>query len=91
MKLKKISKFILVAVFFIATIFILESCSSKNVSAAKPGAVLWGENCVRCHNAPSPAAFSDEQWETITLHMRVRASLTANETEKVVDFLKMAN
>ncbi len=91
MKLKRISKYTIVAIFFFAALFVLESCSSKNVSAAKPGAVLWGENCVRCHNAPSPAAFSDEQWETITLHMRVRASLTANETEKVVEFLKMAN
>lgn len=57
----------------------------------KSGAVLWGENCGRCHNAPDPTAFSDFQWEAIGTHMRVRAGLTAEETEKIVTFLKQSN
>lgn len=57
----------------------------------KSGAVLWGENCGRCHNAPDPTAFSDQQWDAIGNHMRVRAGLTASETEKIVTFLQQSN
>jgi len=81
---------ILFSLFFLA-LLLIASCAPTATNAEKQGAQLWGENCVRCHNAPSPPAFNDEQWETITMHMRVRASLTAQETEKVVKFLKMAN
>ena len=74
------------------TILSLVGCSSaQDTVVAKSGAQLWGENCVRCHNAPSPTAFSDVQWESIGQHMRIRANLTATQTEKVVEFLKMAN
>lgn len=91
MKDRKITMIGVFATLLLATLFILESCSPNKMIREKPGALLWGENCIRCHNAPSPSAFNDEQWETITLHMRVRASLTATETEKIVAFLKMAN
>ncbi|NOX17783.1 MAG: cytochrome c [Chlorobi bacterium] len=76
---------------FASVLFVVGCSSSKDVAVAKSGAQLWGENCVRCHNAPSPTAFSDYQWETIGQHMRIRANLTAMETDKIVDFLKMAN
>lgn len=76
----------------IMTTIFIQSCSfSKEMIANKSGAQLWGENCIRCHNSPSPTDFSDEQWKTIGLHMQVRANLTMNETEKIIDFLKMAN
>ena len=70
---------------------VLSACSTQQVPADKSGAQLWGENCVRCHNAPSPSSFSDDQWETVTMHMRVRANLNAKETSEIVDFLQMAN
>tara|TARA_R110000868_G_scaffold86148_3_gene241673 strand:+ start:217 stop:534 length:318 start_codon:yes stop_codon:yes gene_type:complete len=57
----------------------------------KSGAVLWGENCSRCHNAPDPTAFSDQQWDAIGQHMRIRAGLTADETKKIVTFLQQSN
>lgn len=57
----------------------------------KSGAVLWGENCGRCHNAPDPTAFSDIQWETLGKHMRIRAGLTANDTDKIIAFLQQSN
>ena len=59
--------------------------------AAKSGAQLWGENCIRCHNIPFPADFSNTQWNLIGTHMRLRANLTAGETRKIVELLKMAN
>ncbi|MEW6701298.1 MAG: cytochrome c [Bacteroidota bacterium] len=81
--------------FFLGIIFLsvitIAGCAASEQIAEKSGAQLWGENCVRCHNGPSPTAFSDVQWETLGMHMRVRASLTADETKKIIEFLKMAN
>lgn len=57
----------------------------------KSGAQLWGETCNRCHIAPSPADYNDTDWETISLHMRVRANLTEKESKKIEEFLKSAN
>lgn len=57
----------------------------------KSGAVLWGENCTRCHGAPNAGSFSEQQWDVIGKHMRIRANLTADETEKIVGFLKQTN
>tara|TARA_R110001583_G_scaffold80855_6_gene216490 strand:- start:13981 stop:14391 length:411 start_codon:yes stop_codon:yes gene_type:complete len=57
----------------------------------KSGAQMWGETCNRCHLAPSPADYNDTDWETISLHMRVRANITENEITKIEEFLKSAN
>ncbi len=57
----------------------------------KSGAQYWGETCNRCHLAPSPADYNDTDWETISLHMRVRANLTEKEIKKIETFLKSAN
>lgn len=89
----KIKKAVMMILLFAGLAGLLGAvgCSNKSMVAEKSGAQIWGENCIRCHNAPSPAAFSDDQWESITMHMRVGANLTAEETRKVVEFLKMAN
>lgn len=55
------------------------------------GSQLWAANCMRCHNMRSPSSYSDTQWEVAVHHMRVRANLTAEESEKIVGFLKSAN
>ena len=65
--------------------------SEPEVKVAKGGAQLWSENCRRCHNLRPPTAFSDDQWEVIVNHMRVRAHLTANESRLITEFLKAAN
>ncbi len=90
MKTKKKVVNILLALTFISLI-IAYGCSSSSDLTNKSGAQLWGENCVRCHNAPSPSAFSDIEWETIAQHMRVRANLNSAQVDKIVDFLQMAN
>ena len=74
----------------IVGIFLAGSCVSTKVSM-RTGAQLWGENCIRCHNTPSPAAYNNTDWETIGLHMRVRANLTSEEAKKIVEFLQSAN
>jgi cytochrome c1 len=70
---------------------IISGCKASQAVAAKSGATLWGENCVRCHNTPSPTDFGDVQWETIGMHMKLRANLTDEEQKKVVEFLQSAN
>ncbi|MCH8316138.1 MAG: hypothetical protein IIA64_09210 [Planctomycetes bacterium] len=55
------------------------------------GAKLWAQNCIRCHNIRNPASLSDRQWEIVLHHMRVRANLTAQEHELILEFLKAAN
>lgn len=63
------------------------SCVESKKVAAKSGAQLWAENCQRCHNPPSPASFSHEQWVTIGMHMQTRAHLTEKEKDKIISFL----
>lgn len=72
-------------------VMLLNSCTASQKISMKSGAQLWSENCQRCHNTPSPSAFSPEQWETIGMHMQSRALLTNTERDKIVDFLKSAN
>ncbi len=70
----------------------ISGCSAgKSIVSQKSGAQLWGENCIRCHNVPSPAAYNNVDWETIGKHMRVRANLTEEESAKIFEFLKSAN
>ena len=64
------------------------SCKPSQKVNSKTGVQLWAENCQRCHNTPSPATFSHEQWETVGLHMQSRALLTNDERDKIVAFLK---
>ncbi|HZY38042.1 MAG TPA: cytochrome c [Mucilaginibacter sp.] len=65
----------------------ISGCFTSKEVAAKSGAQLWVENCQRCHNTPSPDAFSGEQWKTIGMHMQTRAQLTDVERDKIVAFL----
>ena len=67
---------------------IISSCASTQKITEKTGNVLWQENCLHCHNAPPSTAFTSAQWETIGMHMEVRANLTETETTKIVEFLK---
>lgn len=87
----------------LSTVGTIVSCSStkdtytdvtdvtEEFKIEKSGAQMWGEACNRCHLAPSPADYNDTDWETISLHMRVRANLTAKEITKIEGFLKSAN
>ena len=98
----KTLKNIIITGFLLITVVFLYSCSSSesstytkidsnNVAYSKSGAQLWGENCVRCHSIPSPSAYNDTDWDTIGLHMKIRANLTSIESDKIFDFLKSAN
>ncbi|MGP8215991.1 MAG: cytochrome c [Bacteroidia bacterium] len=83
----------LIAALFIAiaSTAIINGCKVPEEIAAKSGAQLWGENCNRCHNAPDPHTFSDDQWDAAVEHMHQKAILTDTEAKKIVAFLKSAN
>tara|TARA_R110000868_G_scaffold373368_4_gene637395 strand:+ start:1321 stop:1584 length:264 start_codon:yes stop_codon:yes gene_type:complete len=87
--MKKIA--MIIAFSFCLTVVFVTSCKPSEAITSKSGAQIWGENCVRCHNAPSPATFSDLEWEVASRHMQIRANLTPLETKKVIEFLKSAN
>jgi len=72
----------------ISILSFLNACKPTQQVAMKSGAQLWAENCQRCHNTPSPATFSPEQWETVGMHMQTRALITEDEKNKIVSFLK---
>lgn len=55
------------------------------------GATAWANNCNRCHNFRDPSEFKDVNWETVMLHMRVKANLTGKETRNIINFLKISN
>jgi len=88
--MRKLTMLLLITVFTILMGYVF-SCSTSSMVTAKSGAQLWGENCIRCHNAPSPETFSDVDWDVATLHMEIRANLTSSEAEKVKAFLQSAN
>lgn len=86
-------KIILIKTTIIISIIVasvmMNGCASTKL-AEKGGAELWSENCVRCHSTAPPNAFTGEQWETIAMHMQVRASLTEDESKKIKEFLQSA-
>lgn len=73
------------------TITTLPSCKTSEAVREKSGAILWSENCSRCHYSPEPEDYNDAQWEVISMHMRVRTNLTEEESEKITRFLQESN
>ena len=83
-----ISISIIVCAFFIT---LSNGCYVSKKVADKSGAQLWGENCGRCHNAPPPGEFNNDNWEIVGAHMQVRANMTQTDIDKIIDFMKSAN
>ncbi len=83
----------------ILVILSITACSSAtsnfqqhiSPSISKSGVQLWADNCARCHSLRPPESYSDAQWGVATLHMRVRANLTATDANAIVKYLKSAN
>lgn len=83
-------KIILIIIFTIisGTALLLNSCAPTKEVSEKSGAQLWGENCNRCHSAPSQDQYSKDQWGLIGTHMKLKAGITDDERTKIVAFLK---
>jgi mono/diheme cytochrome c family protein len=52
------------------------------------GAELYAVNCNRCHPERYPTEFNSAQWQTIMLHMRVRANLPAAQAREILKYMK---
>jgi len=87
--MKTITAIVIIGLVGLASV----SCSPERAALVegKSGVQLWGENCMRCHNTPSPSDFNDTEWSTVEMHMRVRANLTAKESKKIFEFLRSSN
>lgn len=97
MKLKKKNTLVTLFALFIVVGFFIAGCGTTNDTAktnaitSKSGVQLWGENCSSCHNTRPLQSLTDAQWEVAGTHMRLRANLTAVESNKIIKFLKQAN
>ncbi len=56
-------------------------------AAELDGAVVYRDNCTRCHSARNPSELDAERWPAVVFHMRTRAGLTAAEGRALVAFL----
>jgi|ERR1035437_1544760 cytochrome c5 len=52
------------------------------------GAELYAINCNRCHPERYPTEFTSGQWETLMLHMRVRANLPTKQAKVILKYMK---
>ncbi len=52
------------------------------------GAELYAVNCNRCHPERYAPERTPEQWKTILLHMRTRASLPADQARAILAYLQ---
>jgi hypothetical protein len=75
--------------------YALNSMADDAKTAAKPkaekkltGAELYAVNCNRCHPERYPTEFNSAQWQTIMLHMRVRANLPAKQAKEILKYMK---
>ncbi len=78
----------------LVVLLISGACFSSAYVAPRPEpgrAEIWASTCSRCHRMRSPASLSDEEWGLVVHHMRVRAYLTAEEQQRILEFLEQAN
>lgn len=61
--------------------------SSAAAAPAVDGALVYRDNCGRCHPARAPNELEPGQWRAVTFHMRTRAMLTRAEMLALEAFL----
>ncbi len=87
----------IVLALIVAVLVACSTLSYSNGSTTVPqedqpaGAELWAQNCQRCHNFRDPTSLSDAQWDVVVMHMRIRANLTAEEHQLILEYLKSSN
>jgi hypothetical protein len=67
-----------------------KSPDAKNTAVIKllSGAELYSMHCNRCHPERYPTERTAAQWNTILLHMRVRANLPAEQARTIRKYLQ---
>jgi len=66
----------------------VESKPSKTEKKTLSGAELYSMHCNRCHAERYPTERTAAQWNTILLHMRVRANLPADQARTILKYLQ---
>ena len=91
-------RFLMCFVKHVASAFLVIGVTAFAMAADFPasgdfaaGAKQWADNCGRCHNVRDPRDLRDDQWITTAFHMRIRASLTGQETRNILSFLQGSN
>lgn len=71
-------------------IAIAMGCTSNTSSEPSEiqGAMVYANNCNRCHVFRSPTEFDGPAWSIITTHMRVIGGIPADESRAVYEYLK---
>lgn len=64
------------------------AAQAKQRQLLREGAKLWPVTCAGCHNARGPSERSPAEWDTIVLHMRVRANIPGEEAHAILEYLK---
>ena len=67
------------------TVAAAQADAAQRPSSPKRGEIKFKQNCSRCHEAPQ--GFSSRISGTILRHMRVRASLSAQDERDILRFL----
>ena len=97
--LSAISGITIVAIFISATMSLQQPATAAETTATAQndpmqfarGAKAWADTCARCHNMRDARTLRDDQWRAAMAHMRIRAGLTAQETEDILAFLQGSN
>ena len=56
--------------------------------AGLSGADLYAIHCNRCHPERYATEFTAAHWQTIMIHMRVRANLPADQAREILKYLQ---
>jgi len=65
-----------------------EDEASSHKALVRQGARNWSAYCGGCHNARPPSERTPGEWDTIMMHMRVRANLPGQEAQALLEYLK---
>jgi hypothetical protein len=90
---------LIVAAMIVSVLFLLIACAGRDVKSEKTvattaetheltGEELYAINCNRCHAERYPIEFQANQWNTLMVHMRVRANLPASQAREILKYLQ---
>ena len=48
----------------------------------------WGQYCANCHHATPPSDRAPQEWDSIMLHMRVRANIPPESARALLEYLR---
>ncbi|HEX9046138.1 MAG TPA: hypothetical protein VF988_03855 [Verrucomicrobiae bacterium] len=73
-----------------ATVAPEKSAPVKPIKQKHPlsGVELYAIHCNRCHPERYPVEMNSAEWQTIMLHMRVRANLPADQARAIMKYLQ---